>query len=79
MTTFEKVREIIAEQLGVSEGDVKLETTFGGDLGCDSLDNVELVMTFEEEFDIEIPDCDDDLFNKTVQDAVNYIEKECSK
>jgi acyl carrier protein len=67
-----KVKSIIAEQLGVSEGEIKIESSFVEDLGADSLDIVELVMAMEEEFDVEIPD--DQAENiKTVKDAVDYI------
>lgn len=69
---FEKVKEIVVEQLGVEADAVKPEANFADDLGADSLDTVELVMALEEEFDIEIPD---DAAEKilTVQEAVNYI------
>ena len=70
----EKVKEIIVEQLGVNEDEVVPEASFINDLGADSLDTVELVMAFEEEFDIEIPDEDAQKI-KTVQDAINYIAK----
>ena len=70
---FEKVREIVAEQLGISEDEIKLETNFVDDLGADSLDTVELIMAFEEEFDIEIPDEDAQKI-KTVKDIMDYIE-----
>ncbi len=67
-----KVKSIIAEQLGVSEGEIKIESSFVEDLGADSLDIVELVMAMEEEFDVEIPD--DQAENiKSVKDAVDYI------
>jgi acyl carrier protein len=67
-----KVKSIIAEQLGVSESEIKTESSFVEDLGADSLDIVELVMAMEEEFDVEIPD--DQAENiKTVKDAVDYI------
>ena len=56
MSIEEKVQKIVCEQLGVSAEEVKLEASFIDDLGADSLDTVELVMAFEEEFDIEIPD-----------------------
>ncbi len=56
MSTFEKVRDIVVEQLGVEADEVALESTFIDDLGADSLDIVELIMAFEEEFNIEIPD-----------------------
>ncbi len=73
-STFDKVKEIIVDQLGVDEGDVTSEKSFIDDLGADSLDTVELVMAFEEEFGIEIPDEEAEKI-KTVQDAVNYIEE----
>lgn len=74
-TTLGKVQKIVAEQLGVAEEKVKPEASFTEDLGADSLDTVELVMALEEGFDIEIPD---DAAEKiaTVQDAVDYIEKQ---
>ena len=74
MATFEKVRDIVVEQLGVDEEHVTLEATFIDDLGADSLDIVELIMAFEEEFNIEIPDEAAEKI-KTVQDVVDYIEK----
>ena len=69
----ERVKEIIVEQLGVEEDDVKPNAKFIEDLGADSLDTVELVMAFEEEFAIEIPD---EAAEKilTVKDAVDYIK-----
>lgn len=70
----EKVSEIISEQLDVSEDDVVLSASFVDDLGADSLDQVELIMAIEEEFDISIPDEDAEKI-VTVQDAVNYIDK----
>ena len=70
--TDEKVKQIIVEQLGVDEGEVTANASFVDDLGADSLDRVELVMAFEEAFDIEIPDEDAEKIN-TVQDAVTYI------
>ena len=69
-----KVKEIIVGQLGVEEGEVTSGASFVDDLGADSLDTVELVMAFEEAFDIEIPDEDAEKI-KTVQDAVDYIQK----
>ena len=75
MTTFDKVKEIVVEQLGVDEADVAMDSTFIDDLGADSLDIVELIMAFEEEFNIEIPDEIAEKI-KTVKDAVDYIEKE---
>ena len=56
MSTFEKVRDIVVEQLGVEPDEVAIDSTFIDDLGADSLDIVELIMAFEEEFNIEIPD-----------------------
>jgi acyl carrier protein len=70
----EKVKQIIVEQLGVDEGEVTSKASFVDDLGADSLDTVELVMAFEEAFDIEIPDEDAEKI-RTVQDAVSYIEQ----
>ncbi len=70
----EKVKQIIVEQLGVDEGEVTGNASFVDDLGADSLDIVELVMAFEESFDIEIPDDDAEKI-RTVKDAVDYIEK----
>ena len=68
----QKVRNIIADQLGVGEDEIKLTSSFIEDLGADSLDIVELVMAMEEEFEVEIPDEEAENI-KTVQDAVNYI------
>lgn len=70
----EKVKQIVAEQLGVEEGQVTNEASFMDDLGADSLDTVELVMALEEEFDIEISDEDAEKI-QTVQDAINYINE----
>lgn len=75
MTTFDKVKEIAVEQLSVDSADVSMDSTFIDDLGADSLDIVELIMAFEEEFNIEIPDEVAEKM-KTVKDAVEYIEKE---
>lgn len=71
---FEKVREVIVDQLGVDEDDVTMEANFVDDLGADSLDIVELIMGLETEFDIEIPDEDAEKI-ATVGDAVNYIKE----
>lgn len=70
----EKVVEIVCDQLGVSKDKVTPETSFINDLGADSLDTVELVMEFEEEFDINIPDEDAEKI-QTVGDAIKYIEE----
>ena len=73
MNTFDKVKAIVVEQLGVDEAEVTIDSTFIDDLGADSLDIVELVMAFEEEFNVEIPD---DVAEKikTVKDTVEYID-----
>lgn len=70
----ERVKKIIAEQLGVDEDEVVPEASFVDDLGADSLDTVELVMAFEEEFDIEIPDEDAEKI-LTVGKAMDYIKE----
>ena len=70
---FDKVKEIIVEQLGVADTAVTLEASFIDDLGADSLDIVELIMALEEEFDIEIPDADEEKV-VTVTDVVDYIK-----
>ena len=74
MAVESKVKKIIVDQLGVSEEEVKADASFVDDLGADSLDTVEMVMAFEEEFSIEIPDEDAEKI-KTVQNAVDYIGK----
>ena len=73
MNTFDKVKAIVVEQLGVDEAEVTIDSTFIDDLGADSLDIVELIMGFEEEFNVEIPD---DVAEKikTVKDTVEYID-----
>ena len=71
---FDKVKEIIVEQLGVAENIVTLDASFIDDLGADSLDIVELVMALEEEFDMEIPDSDAEKV-VTVGDVVDYIKE----
>ena len=73
MNTFNKVKAILVEQLGVDEAEVTIDSTFIDDLGADSLDIVELIMAFEEEFNVEIPD---DVAEKikTVKDTVEYID-----
>lgn len=71
---FEKVKETIIEQIGVTDTAVTMEASFIDDLGADSLDIVELVMALEEEFDIEIPDSDAEKV-VTVGDVVDYIKE----
>jgi len=73
MQVYDKVKEIIVEQLGVEESKVTMEASFVDDLGADSLDTVELVMAFEESFDIEIPDEQAEKIT-TVKHAVDYIQ-----
>lgn len=70
---LDKVKEIIVEQLGVEAEQIKMESNFIDDLGADSLDTVELIMSLEEEFDIEIPDTDAEKL-KTVKAVIDYIE-----
>lgn len=74
MATFDKVRDIVVDQLGVEADEVNIDSTFIDDLGADSLDIVELIMAFEEEFGIEIPDEAAEKI-KTVQDVVTYIDQ----
>ena len=71
---LKKVKDIIVEQLGVSESSITMEASFIDDLGADSLDIVELIMALEEEFDIEIPDSDAEKV-VTVEDVVEYIKE----
>jgi acyl carrier protein len=71
---FDKVKEIIVEQLGVAENTVTMEASFIDDLGADSLDIVELIMALEEEFDLEIPDADAEKI-VSVSDVVDYIKE----
>jgi acyl carrier protein len=73
-TTFDKVKKIIVEQLGVDESEVTPEASITDDLGADSLDQVELVMAFETEFNIDIPDEEAEKI-KTVGDAVKRIDE----
>ena len=78
MGVQEKITEIIVEQLGVKPEEVVPEASFVDDLGADSLDTVELVMAFEEEFGAEIPDEDAEKL-QTVGDAVKYVEEKTSQ
>ena len=71
---FQKLKTIVVDQLGVKEENVTMEATFVDDLAADSLDIVELVMTIEEEFDLEIPDSDAEKI-VTIGDVVKYIEE----
>ncbi|AAK79713.1 acyl carrier protein [Clostridium acetobutylicum] len=70
---FEKVKDIIADQLGIDATEIKMESSFIDDLGADSLDIVELIMALEEEFDIEMPDEEAEKVS-SVGDVVNYIK-----
>ena len=75
MSTFDKVKEVVIDKLGVDESEVTNEASFTNDLGADSLDTVELIMEFEKEFDIQIPD--DQAENiATVGQAIQFIEHE---
>ena len=73
MSNEDRVKKVIMEQLGVKEEQITDNASFVDDLGADSLDTVELVMAFEEEFEIEIPDEEAEKI-ATVQDAISYIE-----
>ena len=73
MAVADKVKSIIAEQLGVKIEEVKPEASFIDDLGADSLDTVELIMALEEEFNVEIPDEDAEKMTKVI-DAISYVE-----
>jgi len=74
LENFEKVKETLVEILGVKEEDIKMESKFVDDLGADSLDLVELIMSFEEKFGVEISDEDAEKII-TVKDAIDYIDK----
>jgi acyl carrier protein len=74
VATFDRVKKVVVDQLDVNEDEVTPTASFVDDLGADSLDQVELIMAFEEEFDIEIPDEDAEKI-ATVGDAVNYIDE----
>lgn len=73
----QRIKKIVAEQLGVNEAEVKNESSFVNDLGADSLDTVELVMALEEEFECEIPDEQAEKIN-TVQEAIDYVTTHAS-
>lgn len=73
---FEKIKEIIVDQLGVNEADIKLETRFIEDLEADSLDLFQVIMELEDAFDVKIEDVEN---IKTVSDAVSFIEKATAK
>ena len=77
MSTFEKVRDVIVEKLGVDAAKITEDASFIDDLGADSLDTVELIMQFEEVFDIEIPDEDAETIT-TVGKAVSYVDSKLS-
>ncbi|MBA7519002.1 Acyl carrier protein [subsurface metagenome] len=74
MESIDRIKKIIVDQLGVDESKITENSSFIDDLGADSLDIVELIMAFEEEFDIEIPDEDAEKM-KTIGDAVKYLSK----
>ena len=74
MSTYDKVKEVIIDKLGVDESAITEEAHFVNDLGADSLDTVELIMEFEEEFSIEIPDEDAENIT-TVSSAIKYIDE----
>ncbi len=77
MAVSDKVKSIIIDQLGVDDEEVYMEASFTDDLGADSLDIVELIMAFEEEFGIEIPDEEAERISR-VREAINYIEQNAS-
>lgn len=68
----QKIREVVAEQLGIAEDEIQPSSKFGGDLGADSLDFFEVIMAMEEEFELEIPDADSEKFD-AVQDLIDYV------
>ncbi len=78
MALYEKVKEIVVRELSVSESQVTEKATFQGDLNADSLDVVELVMAFEDEFDVEIPDEEAEKIT-SVGEAVEYLEKKIGR
>ena len=74
----QRVKKIVAEQLGVNEADIKTDSSFVDDLGADSLDTVELVMALEEDFECEIPDEEAEKIT-TVQQAIDYVNNNLKK
>ena len=74
----QRVKKIVAEQLGVNESEIKIESSFVDDLGADSLDTVELVLALEEEFECEIPDEEAEKIT-TVQQAIDYVNAHLKK
>jgi acyl carrier protein len=74
VSTYDRLKQIVAEQLGVDESEVTPQASFVDDLNADSLDLVELIMSLEEEFGMEIPDEDAERI-RTVQEAVDYVEE----
>jgi acyl carrier protein len=78
MTLEERVKDLVIKQLGVDPDKVNIDSSFIDDLGADSLDTVELVMAFEEEFDMEISD-EDAMKMRTVQDVINYLRDKVSE
>ncbi len=78
MSLEQRVKDLVIKQLGVDAGKVNNDSSFIEDLGADSLDTVELVMAFEEEFDLEIPD-DDAQKMKTVQNVIDYLKDKVSE
>jgi len=75
MESMDRIKKIIVDQLGVDESKITENSSFVDDLGADSLDIVELIMAFEEEFDVEIPDEDAEKM-KTIGDAIKYLSKQ---
>jgi len=75
---YDDIKKVVIEQLGVSEAEIKKESSFVDDLGADSLDTVELVMALEEAFSIEIPDEDAEKI-KTIGDTINYVKEHAKK
>ena len=78
MSTFDKVKDVILDKLGVEESQITMEASFVDDLGADSLDTVELIMELEEEFGIEIPDEDAEKIT-TVQQAIDFVKSKESE